>query len=220
MKLKDVISKALPLTLPSALQTLKFGDILRALPTKLVGFAPAVSPYVAATVAVAGLPDDAKAAAVFAVYAKTGGGTAGPLAQHTAYPPITNTYAIAPNGELAFLAGDAWTSIDALYLPDQYDIVEYTVQVVPGTGACTLPASVPPMFTLLEAESLAGGLVSKMIVDAPGTASATGHARFTSTAKAGVSFAVADAVTSARIKLAVKKSVDVNALLEAESTLL
>lgn len=219
MTLKDTINAASPLILPSALQSIKFGDVLRSLPTKLVAIAPAASPYVDATVAVAAVPDDAKAAAVFAVYAKVGGGTAGPLALHTAYPPITNTYAISPTGDLAFLAADAWTSLDALYLPDQYDIVEMTVSVTPASGACALPASVPPMFFILEAEALAGGSTGKKIIDAPGTASAAGHARFTSTAKAGVSFAVADAVTSGRVKLAVKKAVDVNALLQASSLL-
>jgi hypothetical protein len=73
---------------------------------------------------------------------------------------------------------------------------------------------------LMEAESLAGTLVAKMhVIKEAAGAPATTLARL-DLAKLNVQFAVADAVTSARVKLAVVSAIDVDALLEAASATL
>lgn len=214
--LKSFINLAFPGVIADVFRLLKLGDILVGLPTFLRAKDPVAASTVDAGAHVVVLPDDAKAASLFFAYARAGSGTQGPLALAAAYPPSAGEYGITPAGDIAFAAADAWSSVDVGYLPDSYDIVEMTTSVTPGTGVCALPVSLPSIVMLLSAEALLGTTTGAKIVDAPGTASATGHARL-DVAKGQVLFATADAVTSGKIKLAVKKATDVPALLEAAS---
>ncbi len=85
----------------------------------------------------------------------------------------------------------------------------------------TLPAqaTTPGAVILLEAEATVGGVIGKKIVNIPGTIPAAGNAALSS-ALTTVTFGAADAVTTARVKIGVGSSVDVQALLEAQSTIL
>ena len=70
---------------------------------------------------------------------------------------------------------------------------------------------------LLEAEGLVGTVVEKKIVLVPAAGAPATHNARLDVAKANVQFAVADALTSVRVKLAVVPAVDLDALLEGTS---
>lgn len=214
--LKAQLDSANPNTLPSKLQALKVGSMFAALPTTLHKKVPAASPYILATEQAVPLPEDVKAISIFAAYAKSGTGTPGPLAVVSG-TPVAGQIAVAPNGDVVTLAADAWTDVDVTYLPAKYDVVEMTLPVVANVLALPPAVLTPGASILLEAEAVAAGSLGKKIVMAPGTAVAAGQSAL-NLAKSNVAFAAADAVTSARVKLAVAASVDVQALLEAPST--
>ncbi len=169
------------------------------------------NPYVNATlVQTITLPDNAKAAYVQQVaqqggigWARAGAGTKGQLGvtARSDNPLIAGTLMVAATGDIMFLATDAWTLVDIIYVPERQDIVSGTYVVTPGTGAVVgLPAG---LISILEAESLAGGTIGKCIVRQPGdTAPSTLRAQLT-LSKDGVLFCIADGVTSCRLKLGV-----------------
>jgi hypothetical protein len=226
-----------------------FGDLVRRQRTELRrqnpnAFAAGVaSVYNLATLQVLVLPDDAKAHTLVRVYARAGTGTKGeltPLSPNTT--PAAHQPAVTPNGDIGFLATDAYTDVDIEYSPVDYDVVELTLPVVPGTGVCTIPAkyagtagagtnasSLPNVSSyaggaagvalLMEAEALQGTTTGKKVVLAPAAAvpGTAGEASLDTT-KSLVYFTIADAVTQARVKLGVFRSYDLNALLEAVSS--
>jgi len=206
-------------------------------------FAQPANPYAPAGLNVITLPDDAKASAVFigdsnttngaawarTLDASTSTGTTGAFTAKLPWgtTPTTQTVGVLPTGDIAFLGTDAPNDVDLEYEVAMQDVVELFLNVVPGTGVCAIPAKYAPAgpgkaglggtLTLMEAESLTGTLVRKMIVLVPAAgAPATTQARL-DVAKANVQFAVADAVTSCRVKLGVVPAIDVNAVLEATS---
>jgi hypothetical protein len=206
-------------------------------------FAQVANPYAPAGMNVITLPDDAKASALFvgdfatsnaaawvrSQDASQSTGATGAYTNKTPWgtTPTTGTVGILPTGDIAFLATDAPNDVDLCYEVAIQDVVELTLNVVPGTGVCAIPAKYAPAgpgkaglggtLTLMEAESLSGTLVRKMIVLVPAAgAPATTQARL-DVAKANVQFAVADAVTSCRVKLGIVPALDVNAVLEATS---
>lgn len=205
--------------LQDILRYLKVGNILRSFPAKMYGVAPtaaAVNPYVVATAQAITLPDDAKAEVILSAIARTGTGSTGVQLVNdvqAATEPAAGHCKVAPNGDLLFQHTDAWTLLDITYLPDIYDLYEYTLPVVPGTGILTLPAGTYAT-GLLEAQALTGTTVGAKIVQMHSTAPSTGQASING-AGTQVLFATADAVTSARVKIGVKPAIDVNALLEA-----
>lgn len=224
--LKARLNDANPQVLADALRQVQLGNIFRAMPTTLRKKAAAANPYAIATIQTITLPDDAKAATIYNAYGRvnTGGVVAGPLTIDTpaATAPATLHCKILPTGDIALLATDGWTQVDVEYLPAKYDVVEVTLPVVAASGLCALPAAVtgPGAIILMEAEALVGTLVGKKLVVAPAaSAPATTLAGF-DLAKLNVFFAIADAVTSCRLKLAVGAATDVDALLTAVSNLL
>jgi len=86
--------------------------------------------------------------------------------------------------------------------------------VVAATGVLTLPTNItnPGAVTLIQAEALVATSTGVKEILAPGAASAAGEARL-NLAKSTVVFAIADAVTSARVRLLINSSVDVSASL-------
>lgn len=212
--------------LPDNLRLLGIGSILRALPTTLRAKTPlgtGLNPYVAAAAQSLALPDDAKANIITRAYARAGTGTLGELTVD-AYGGLTAAaghIAVSPNGDILVAAADAWTSFDVIYTPEKAKCIEITIPVVPGTGVGLLPQTnldvKRGVVLLAEAESLTGTLIAKMhVIREAAGAPATTLARL-DLAKLNVQFAVADAVTSARVKLLVVADVDVDALLEAAS---
>lgn len=212
--LKQALNRANPNSVPDMLRSLGFGDFVRSMPATLRQKAPAASPYNLATVQALSLPDDAHAEYVFSGYGRVGTATAGPLTPAAQWAtPLTGQIAVSPSGDLVVLAADAWTSLDVCYLPEKSVVLEETLPVV--ANVCTLPSQLGAGVTLMEAESLTGGVTGKFIVTAPAGVAAAGHSCF-SLNKLLVRFAGADAVTSCRIKYSVP-SADMSALLEAVS---
>jgi hypothetical protein len=204
-------------TLADVFRKFALGNMFRSLPTTIRKSAVAVVASSGADPAVSAQAVDAPAAMIIGGYARSGAGAAGPLAV-VAYPPAApNDVAIAPNGAIVTLPADAWTSVDVSYLPVKGDVVEVTSNV--AANVLALPSNVTSAgaVMLLEAEALTGGSTGLKFVDAIGAAPAAGEAAL-NLALTQVSFAGADAVTKARVKVLVCSAVDVNALLEATNT--
>lgn len=215
--LKNQFNAAGPNTLPDGFRVVKLGNVLRALPTflrKKNADAAGVSPYDLATLDVLQLPDDAKAHNIFRAYARAGTGTLGErtvAALHAT--PAAGEVAVTPAGNIAFLAADAYTDVDVVYMPDKYDIAEVELTVTASVMTLPVALTTPGVTFLMEAEATVGTSLGKKIILAPGAgAPAAGQARL-NLAKSTVTFAVADAVTKARVKLAISAAVDVDALL-------
>jgi hypothetical protein len=180
-----------------------------------------VNPYQLATLQTVTLPDNAKAHSILRAYARTGTGTVGELTL-SAYgvTPTATHVAVAPNGDLVFLATDAYTSVDVVYEAEIQDVIELTLPVVAGTGVCALPANLTTqgVVSLMEAESLVGTVTGKGHVLVPGTAGTTAAASL-NLAKTNVQFLIADAVTSCRLKLGLCSAVNRQAVLGASSAM-
>lgn len=227
-------------TIADALRTLGFGSLLRNAKAFLwrkgvsATSGALLNPYINASAlavvvnpsgvvgegSLLGLPDDAKAATILRATAIAGTGTPGELTiDGLGTTPAAGHIAVSPNGDIITNSTDAWTSIDVVYEPLRYDLQELTLPVVPGTGVCALPTKFTTapsgVILVLEAEALVGTSTGKKIILAPAAgAPAAGNARL-DLAKANLQFAVADAVTSARVKFGFVPVIDPNALLEA-----
>ncbi len=235
VSLKKQLDAANPQVLADMLRSAQIGSALRSMLThrrRVNMVAQAVNPYVLATVQSLQLPDDAKACSILRATAVTGTGTQGELTidGYAAAAPAAGHISIQPSGDIATLIADAWTALDVVYQPEKHDTIELTLPVAPGTGLCTLPTGVGQLCSagvilLMEAEALAGTLAGKKIVLIPTDAApATTLARL-KLDKTAVHFAVADAVTQARLKLAMVPGaltggVDIDALLTASSNFL
>lgn len=223
-----------PNKLPDILRSVNFGDMLRALPVALRGItldgsvgvagAPvaATNKYVLAAAHSETLPDDAKAARIVRVYARSGSGTLGPLVidgplgydSFTGSEPAAGHCTISPTGDLLFQHADAWTSVDVVYEPEKFVMYEQTLAA--ASNQITMPTAPGLILFVSEVEALIGTSVGKKIVDVVGTAPAAGHAAL-DLAKLVLKFQATDAVTQARVKWGVIPAVDLNALLEAAS---
>lgn len=167
----------------------------------------AVDPYQLATVQTLKLPDTGKAVSIVRAYCRTTGSAGTGALTVAAYgaTPTTGQIAVAPNGDIVTVATDQMTNIDVTYLPERCDVVELTLPVV--SHILTIPTNfvTQGVVLLTEVESMVGTLTGKLKILVPSTAPATGYANL-SVAKNTVLFATADAVTSARVKLAIVTS--------------
>lgn len=202
-------------TLADLLRRLGFGDMLAALPTFLRRSAAAAVAYSGASLAISAQQHPART--ILGAYARAGAGTVGPLAVVTTVPPAAGEISIAPNGAIITAAADAWTSVDVSFIPDKGDVIEFTGNVV--ANVLTLPTNIlnAGPVRLLEAEALVGTSTGKKFCDAIGAAVAAGEAAL-NLALTTVTFAGADAVTSARIKVLVCSEKDVSALLASTNS--
>lgn len=209
------------------LRAMAFGHLVRAMPTPRRGVAPSlagVNPYVAAANASIILPDDAKAHSIFRAYGRASGSAAlGPLtvANPDGYAAngavTTKNIEVAPTGDIMLLGTDLYTSVDLLYLPEKYDVVELTIPVTTA-NTILMPTTFGEILFLLEVQAVTGTTIGTKIVDPPlATAPVTaGHASL-DLGKLNVLFTVADAVTSARVKFAVAATIDIDAFLTSTS---
>jgi hypothetical protein len=211
LKFKDLLNQSNPNKVASLLEKLDLGNVLRALPARLTKAVPALSPFQLGTLQSFTLPDDAKASFIFRAYSRAATAGSGELTI-VAYgtTPATGQIAVAPNGDIVVLAADAHLSVDIEYLPMYYDVLELS-QVNVVSDAVVLPTTVTPLL-LLEAEALVGTAPGKKIILTPGASPAAGRARINA-AKTQVLFNSTDAITSAKLKLAVAPATDLNALL-------
>lgn len=205
--LKEVLNTANPSNLSPALQMIALGDFVMAQKKYLYRKVPVANSYNLSTLQCISLPDDIKCASILRAYARAGSAGTGEMtiAANQA-TPTTGQIASTPNGDIAVLGTDAITDLDVFFEPHRLDVVELTLPVVAATGVCAIPAKYTAapngIVLLMEAESLTGTLVAKMNVLANGSAPATTKANM-NVAKTQVQFAVADAVTSARVKLGI-----------------
>lgn len=219
--LKEALNRAKPGDLADMLVKVQFGNVLRqSIPTTLRHKSMVAQPansYVKSTLQALTLPDGAKALTVLRACARAGTGTPAELTVD-AYgtTPSAGHIAVAPNGDIVTLTADAWTDLDVTYQGDKYDVVELTLPVV--SNALTIPAiyTVLGVVGLLESEAIAGTSAGKKEVLIPAATSAAGTSCL-SLAKNLVRFNGTDAITSARVKLAVASAADVDALLEAST---
>lgn len=171
-----------------------------------------------ATLDVIELPAHAKANTILRATARTG--APGPLAvQAYGVTPGAGQIAVTPNGDIATLAADAITDVDVVYVPERADVIDTVFPVV--ANVLTLPAAITAkgVVLLAEVEALVGTATGLKIILIPGAgAPAAGQARL-DLALATVTFAAADAVTRARVKLAVSAAEDLAAILEASASL-
>lgn len=178
------------------------------------------SPYNLATLDAIELPAHAKANVILRATVRAGGVTGELTPQAFGTTPATTQIAVAPNGNIVVLGTDAITDMDVVYLPERGDVIDTVFPV--ATNVITLPASITTrgVALLAEVEALVGTSTGDKIVLVPGAgAPAAGQARL-DLAKATVTFAAADAVTRARVKLVVTAAEDLAAILEAAATVL
>jgi len=216
---KASFNKVDPNSLPDRLRSIKFGDVLRALPTTLVGRAAAAHDgYNVSTLQKIATAEDARAAAILRATVRAGGVTGELTPQAFGTTPATTQIAVAPNGEIVVLGTDAITDIDVLYVPAKYETIELELPV--ATGLLVIPSQyvTKKVLFLMEAEITAGSVTGKKVVLVPAAGlPATLQARLT-VARDQVQFNHAtDAGTKARIKLAVAPDVDLDAVLTSVS---
>ncbi len=193
-----------------------------------------------ATLGVLKLPDNGKASLIHRAYARAGGVTLGELAvQSFGTTPTTGQIAVTPTGDIACLLSDAFTSVDIIFTPERGDgnAVDKNGDpklnsdgVTPANGnyypvasnVLTFPASVTAQGIILvtEAEAVTATSTGKKIVLVPGSgAPSAGQCRL-NLAKTTLTFATADAVTRARVKLLLCASKDLATILNASATLI
>lgn len=170
-----------------------------------------------ATLHVLELPNNAKAARVLRGTIRAGAIT-GEMVEELVFgvTPATTEVGVAPNGSIVFLAADAITDVDVVYIPERLDVVETTLPVVAATGVLAIPAPLIArgVVLLARAEVLTGGVTGRRIILVPGAVNpATGNARL-SVAKDAIHFTVADAVTRARVTMLVTPKVPLHTFLE------
>jgi len=213
-----------PNTLADLLRSIALGSFLqgqvaqvrRALSPDALG----TNPQNLATLDAVSLPNSGKANTILRATVRAGGVTGELTPVAYGATPATTQCAVGPNGDLVFLAADAITDVDVNYIPERGDVVDTVFPVV--TNVLTLPASITDRHVVLlaEVEALVGTTTGQKIILVPGAgAPAAGQARL-DVAKATVTFAGADAVTRARVKLVVVAAEDLAAVLEADETII
>lgn len=221
--LRASLDKANPMTLADALRKLGFGSLLEG---NLIQHRRRVdfhtlgnTKHVLSTLDVLRLPDGMKASKLLRAVDRVAGELTVDAYGTT---PLTGHISIAPNGDIVTLTADNLGDVDVSYVPERCDVKEGVFPV--ASNAITLPTSwtTDPagVVLLTEVESLEGtvtGLLTPLIPSA--SAATTGTARL-ALDKASVKFYSGDAVTRARVRVAVIASEDLAALLEAESNVL
>lgn len=205
MSRKD-LNRANPNTLADQLSQLKLGDLLlgqmNQTKRKINPSSLGVGSYTLATLHALRIPDRSRAAVIHRATVRAGGVTGELTPAAYGATPTTGQIAVAPNGDIVVLASDAITDMDLVYTSERGEVVETTFPV--ASNVLTLPTSgfwTRGISLLLEAEGLVGTATGKKIVLVPGAgAPAAGQARL-NIPKGTVTFATADAITRARIKV-------------------
>lgn len=211
---KDVANMSNPTQLPSILQKLRIGDIIRRLPTTLRAKKPVAVPGVAGTYIGIKLPDDAKAGRILAAYARAGTAGTGRMVISLDETPATGEIAISNTGDLIFLAADAITSVDVIYLPENADAWEIELPV--ASNVAILPPELTSRAVVLVAEASGNGSAKTVML--PGATPIAGQCAL-SVDKTTVVFAGADSVTSCKLKILTGSDFDLDAALESISTI-
>lgn len=223
---RNDLNRANPNTLADQAQSLKLGNLLlgqlvqskRKLNPSVLG----VGSYNLATLHALQQPDWARASSIVRATVRAGGVTGELTPVAYGATPATTQIAVGPNGEIVVLAADAITDMDVTYIPERGDVLNAVFPAV--AHVITLPTGAAwfarGVVLLLEVEALVGTATGKKIVLVPGAgAPAAGQARL-NVAKSTITFAAADAVTRARVKLLVGQAADLQTVLnETDSSL-
>lgn len=201
---RDALNRANPNTLPDHLRKARIGDVLGSCVAQTLRDinmdAAGVSAYNLATLDTLVLPDHAKASVILRAFAKAGTVTGALTPVAHGVTPATTQIAVAPNGNIVTLAADAVTDLDLVYIPEGQGVVfESFFPVV--SHVLTLPSALAGRVAVLEeAEAVAGTGTGKKILLARGGSPAAGQAALNLVGST-VTFATADAVTRARVKM-------------------
>lgn len=214
------LDRANPITIADQLRLLRLGHLflgqMNQHKRKVNPSALGVNAYNLATLHALQLPDRARAVSVVRATVRAGGVTGELTPVAFGVTPTTGQIAVAPNGDIVVLASDAITDMDVTYVSERGDVMG-TVQADASlpfyslglyfpvvSNVLTLPTSgwgARGNLLLLEAEAINATATGKKIPLIPGAgAPAAGQARL-NLAKTTVTFAGADAVTRARVKL-------------------
>lgn len=161
---------------------------------KLLSLIPKFGIFAASSNTIA-LPDNAKAAAILRCYS-TAGTTTGYLTPTDLATPTTGLVGISATGNILFAAADAVTAAEVLYLTHEGEVWEDQIAVASNSGTLL---GAREGFLLLSATQLAGTRTGTTTVVARAATPTTGQACLGVTGKT-VTFAAADAVTSALVK--------------------
>ena len=219
MTTKAALSRANPNTLSDLFRQTNIGQLMRGqIPQVLRARVPAASNLQLGTLQSVALPNDAKCASLLRATARTGMVAGEFAAQGYGVTPMSGEAAPGPNGDIVFLAADAVTNVDLLYIPERGDTVTLTLPVV--MDALTIPAGVvAQQVALLMSVTTVGGAGGAKIILVPGAAPAAGQCRL-NVAKAQVLFNAMDAITEATVTLLVGAAQDLDAILEAAETVM
>ena len=227
--LRQSLNRADPNTLADMLRSAGLGDALRSLPVALRGVNVNAQPASASQPAALSLqcialPEDAKAASILRATALAGTGSKGELTISAfSVTPVATHAAVAPNGDLVFLANDAYTSVNVDYVPERGDVVAGLVLPVnTSTYLASLPSPYAGAAVLLMACTASVGTSggAKSILAPQATVTAGNVAL--NVAHTGVVTNSTDALTSVTVDVLVNSGVgggvDINAALESSSS--
>jgi len=221
---RESANRTNPNTLADLLRKLGLGDLLLGqMVQSLLAQDPdtaGTSGYNLATLDALPLPDNSKGVVVLRATARAATVTGELTPAAYGATPTTGQIAVAPNGNIVTLATDAITDLDVVYVPERGDVIETYFPVV--SDVLTLPASITDRHVVLleEVEAVEGTVTGKKIILVPGGSPSTGQAALTDVAKTSVTFASADAVTRARVKLLVAATADLQSVLTADADLI
>ncbi len=227
------LDRANPNDLADLLRSIAIGSVMLGQITQNVRKAnlAVADPSSLATLGILKLPDNAKASTIVRAWARAGGVALGELApQAYGVTPTTTQISVTPSGDIACLLSDAYTSVDVLYTPERGDSNAVDKNGEPNanngnvfpvvSNVITLPSALTTrgVILLTECEALSAGATGKKIILVPGSgAPAAGQARL-NLAKTTITFAGADAVTRARVKLVLCPIQDIQNVLTATAT--
>jgi hypothetical protein len=219
---KDALARATNNTLPEHLKQIAFADVMRGqVPQVLRKKDPGSSAYApGATVQTLVLADQARATGILRAYARAGNVTGELSVVAPGTTPATGQISVQPDGNLMVLAADAITSLDVTYVPERGDVIELGEWSV-VLDVLTLPAQITTRgaVLLLSVDAIEATSAGSKRILAPGaSAPAAGACKFNA-AKTTITFAAADAVTTARVKLLVCALIDLDTQLEAVPTI-
>lgn len=223
MSNKEAFDRAHPNTLPDHFREVGIGTLLAGgliHRSKFSFVAGGTSARHVATLQHMALQSSSKAMSILRATVRAGAVTGELTPQAFGATPATTQIAVAPNGDIVALAADAITDVDVTYLSAPMKELVLTLDVDPATGICLLPppATGPGVVYLVAAEALVGTVSGEKRVLVPGAVNpATPQARL-SVAKTQVNFTVADAVSKAKITLAINVPNLYSKLYEAEVT--
>lgn len=204
-----------PGNLPDLMKKLRLGDLFAgSVKFDLRKTAPAADAAQLATLHQVGLPDWLRASAIHRSYARAGTATAGELSvKGYGVTPQTGEVAVAPNGDIALLAADAWTSLDVEFMAVFGSVVELTgLPVSSNAVALPTPYTDRGVIYLIDANATEGTVTGRKIITVP-AASGTATKACLNLAKTSVLFHADDAVTKCNLKLFVAPELDTRTIL-------